>query len=105
MLPFEHGKSWYVGRILGVPVRLHWSLALMVGLQLVRALVYGRFPQALWVVPIELLIIASIWFHEMAHSLVGRSYGMRTLELTLHAFGGFVRQAGQPTDRQQMLVS
>ena len=105
MLPFEHGKSWHLGRILGVPVRLHWSLALMVGVQLVRALLNSRFPYALLVVPIELLIIASIWFHEMAHSMVGRRYGMRTLEMTLHMFGGFVRQAGQPSDRQQMWIS
>lgn len=105
MLPFEHGKSWYLGRLLGVPVRLHWSLALMVGLQFVRALLSGGLTIALWVIPVEVLIIASIWFHEMAHSMVGRSYGMRTLEMTLHAFGGFVRQAGQPSDRQQMLIS
>src|SRR5436853_7394990 len=101
MLPFEHGQSWSIGRWFGVPIRLHWSRALMVGIQLLRTLIQA--PAYLGVeLVVDVLIIASIWFHEMGHALVGRGYGMRTLEMTLHAFGGFVRQTGQASDRQQV---
>lgn len=104
MFGLEHGQSWLAGRVAGVPIRLHWTLGLMVVIQLVQALVYNP-SYLVWAILIEVLIIGSIAFHELAHALVARGYGLRSLDITLHAFGGWARMAGEPTNTQQVAIS
>lgn len=104
MFAFEHGHSWYAGRTFGVPVRLHWSLGLMVAIQLLRTLFDApRF--LVYVLVVELFVVLSIYFHEMAHAMVARFYGLRALDVTLHAFGGFARMSGEAPSKQQVAIS
>ena len=104
MFGLAQGQSWLAGRVAGVPIRLHWSLGIMVVVQLIRTLVYNP-SFLLWALLCEVLIVASIAFHELSHALVARSYGLRSLDITLHAFGGWARMSGEPTNPQQVAIS
>lgn len=99
-----HGPSWFAGRIAGVPIRLDWTLGLMVAIQVAQTLFHNPSMIA-WVLLGELLVVGSIAFHELAHALVGRGYGLRVLDITLHAFGGWARLNGEPTNTQQVAIS
>src|ERR1051325_9513060 len=91
-------QSLSIGRILGIPVRIHatWLLAFAFvtwglgsgyfrliiprqqGLQL--ALLFGAIA--------ALLLFGSVLVHELSHSLVAKARGMRVYDITLFIFGG-----------------
>jgi Zn-dependent protease len=80
--------SWKAGRIAGVTVNLHWSVAfvaVLLGAGLARPL--GLAPAAAGVV----LFLGSILAHELAHSLVARRFGVGTISIELWALGGMAR--------------
>lgn len=81
------GSSWKLGKIAGVPVRLHWSA-------LLGALFFSGFRLApgAW-----LGFFIVILIHELGHALVVRKTGQRVLGVEIHAFGGHCEWAGNPT--------
>jgi Zn-dependent protease len=100
------GASWRAGRLFGIPISLHWTLGLLVAFDLVRALLFLSFPFSLVWVLVGLAIIGSILFHELAHAMMARQLGYRTLSIELHAFGGFATiQQGDMHPRDQLKVS
>jgi Zn-dependent protease len=81
-------SSLKLGRISGVAVNLHWSVALigvLLGVGLAPAL---GWPAA--VVAIA-AFLASILAHEMAHALVARRFDVGTQSIELWALGGIAR--------------
>lgn len=100
----NNGQSWFAGRVAGVPIHLHWSLGVMVAIQLLQTLFHSP-GFLLWAALAQLLIVGSIFFHELAHATFARAYGLHCLEITLHAFGGWARMSGQSTDKQQVVIS
>lgn len=67
-----------LGRIRGVPVRFHWSVAL-------GALIFSgfRFAPAFWLAfPVLVLI------HELGHALIAQRLGHRALGIEVTGFGG-----------------
>ncbi len=94
-------------RIFGIPVRVHASWLLILGL-LTWSLSVGYFPQvlpglppaALWAEGLlaALLLFASVFLHELAHSIAALRYGIPVSAITLHIFGG-VSQLEQEPDR------
>ena len=82
--------SHRVGKLLGIEVRLAYSLYLVVALFFVQYLPYGyAYAGAILLLPLFVLL------HEMGHSLVARRFGVRVEDITLHALGGQARLAGQ----------
>jgi Zn-dependent protease len=80
--------SLKLGRLAGVAVNLHWSVALiavLLGAGLAEP--YGVAAAAAAVV----LFLASILVHEMAHALVARRFGVGTESIDLWALGGMAR--------------
>ena len=69
---------WNVGRISGVPIRLHWSIPF-------GAFVFGHFEfvPGFWVGFFLVVLV-----HELGHSFLARRRGLRNLEIRIHAFGG-----------------
>lgn len=92
-----------LGTYAGIPVRAHWSMALV-------AVLFGvNLSTQLGLVPgliATLAFFASILAHEFGHALVGRRYGVQTKSIDLWALGGVAhldREA--PTPRADGLIA
>ena len=85
-----------IGNILGVDIKLNWTLIILVIILMSK---FGDYAQV--VIPdasrfatlaISLLaslgLLLSILLHEFGHILVGRHYGINFKEVMLHIFGG-----------------
>lgn len=74
-----------LGRIAGIPVRLHWSLALIAALFVVSLSAGLGWAGGVLAM---LLFFASILAHEFGHALVARRHGVATTSVELWALGG-----------------
>lgn len=95
--------SLKLGRIAGIPVRAHWSMALV-------ALLFGtNLAYVLGIVSGIIAIVAffiSILAHEFAHALVARRYGVETESIDLWALGGVARlDRESPSPRADGLIA
>jgi Zn-dependent protease len=95
--------SLSLGRYFGIPVRAHWSVALIAALFGVSlAGQYGVVPGVLAV----LAFFASILAHEFGHALVARRYAVETQSIDLWALGGVARLDREPpTPRADGLIA
>jgi Zn-dependent protease len=93
-----------LGRILGIPVAIDWTLLVIAGL-LTVSLAGDRYPMefpgqpvgSYWVVGIvtAAVFFASVLAHELAHSVVARRHGIRVDGITLWMLGGMARLDGE----------
>jgi Zn-dependent protease len=76
-------------RLLGVPIRLHFTFVLLLIGLVVVGLSSNQSPgnYALFV----LAVIASVLLHEFGHAFVSSLYGIRTLEIVMYPIGGVAR--------------
>jgi Zn-dependent protease len=93
-----------MGRIAGIEVGLHWSLAIVFALivwtlasQVLPALVPDQPPFAYWIVAssASVLFYMSLLSHELGHALVARRLGVTVDGITLWLFGGVARLRGE----------
>ena len=94
-----------VFRVCGIPVRIHPSWLVIVGL-ITWSLSLGYFPQVLPGLPLAthwvqgflaaLLLFASVFLHELSHALTALHYGIAVSGITLHIFGGVSQLAREP---------
>ncbi|MFN3254265.1 MAG: site-2 protease family protein [Ilumatobacter sp.] len=85
--------SLHLGRIGGIPIRAHWSMALVAALFGVNlAASFGLVPGLAAVVAFFVSILA----HELGHAFVGRRYGVETESIDLWALGGVARLDREP---------
>ena len=97
----------YLGRLAGIPFRLHWSWFLAVFL-IAWTLATGFFPQTLpeygaeggvyWGLGLlaALGLFASILLHELGHVFVARLVGIPVRGIRLFVFGGVAELGGEP---------
>ncbi|MDQ2944076.1 MAG: site-2 protease family protein [Candidatus Dormibacteraeota bacterium] len=92
-----------VGRIAGIEVGFHWSLAIVFVLivwslagQILPSVVPDQAQSAYWLVSVlaAFLFYASLLSHEMGHALVARRLGVKVDGITLWIFGGVARLRG-----------
>src|SRR5215216_2969110 len=98
-------KPFYLGRVLGIPIRAHyswlpvfpfyaWAIASGLlpreapGLSVYEYWALGLFTTA--------LLFASVLVHELAHAVMARAEGLGTGNITLYMFGGLASLNGQP---------
>ena len=81
-----------LGRIAGIPVRLHWS-ALLVAAYLAYSL--GSIVSLVAVAVGVVCFGLSILFHELGHALVASRCGVATTSIDLWALGGVARLASE----------
>ncbi|MEX1126722.1 MAG: site-2 protease family protein, partial [Acidimicrobiia bacterium] len=84
------GGEVRVGRLFGIPLRLHWSFLLFVGWLVFDGLregSAGMFDAVGW----TLMLFGSVLVHELAHALVGRSRGAAVEDIILLPIGGATR--------------
>ena len=85
--------SLSLGRYFGIPVRAHWSMALvavLIGVSLAGLL--GAVAGIIAVIAFFVSILA----HEFGHALVARRYGVQTESIDLWALGGVARLDREP---------
>jgi Zn-dependent protease len=92
--------SLKLGKILGIPVRLHWTMLFLVMLLSWGGGLVGLVAGLASLV----LLFASIVAHELAHALAARRYGIATNEILLMPLGGVAKIAGEPANGAQEVV-
>src|SRR5437870_7802626 len=109
------GTSWHIGRIFGIPLRIHISWFLVFAL-VVWSLARYYFPAVLsqsplweyWVLVVvsSLLLFASVLVHELGHSWVALRYRIPIAQITLFIFGGMAQiRREAPTPRAEFLIA
>jgi Zn-dependent protease/CBS domain-containing protein len=95
--------TFQVGRILGIPIRLHLTFVLL--------LVWVGFAgaeqgQGVWQGFAFLLLLAlSVALHELGHALVARSHGIVTEEIVLLPIGGIARLRSEPRPAAELAIA
>ncbi len=86
---------WNVGKLRGVPIRIHWSAIL-------GALFFSgfRFAPGFW-----LGFVVVILVHELGHAAVVKFTGQRVQGVTLHGIGGECSWSGNPTPIQRACIA
>lgn len=92
-----------LGRIGGIPIRAHWTVAFV-------ALLFGvNLGAALGIVPAVIAVVAffvSILAHELGHAFTARRFDVETESIDLWALGGVARLAREaPTPRAEGLIA
>ncbi len=104
----------YLGRLFGIPFRLHWSWFLAVVL-IAWTLAANYFPAALpaaqdkgmyWVLGViaALGLFVSVLLHELGHAFAARAFGIVTRGIRLFIFGGVAELTGEPRRPMQEIV-
>jgi Zn-dependent protease len=97
------GASVRIGRIAGIEVGLHWSLAIVFVLivwtlagQVLPSVAPGQQESAYWLVSVIAVVLfyVSLLSHEMGHAIVARQLGVQVDGITLWIFGGVARLRG-----------
>ena len=90
------GRSFRIGSLKGVPIRLHWSFPLLVALVVVPSgnrLTAGTFLDAVgWLTALFVCVVV----HELSHSLVARRRGFVVRDIVLLPIGGASEISGLP---------
>lgn len=90
------GRSFRVGSVKGIPIRIHWSFPLLVVLVILptgtrtttRALAEGL----IWIAALFICIV----IHELSHSFVARRRGFSVRDIVLLPIGGVSEISGLP---------
>lgn len=90
-------------RLMGVPIRLHFTFILLLICLAVIGLSSNQSPAsyALFV----LAVIASVLLHELAHAFVGLRHGIRTIEIVMYPIGGVARLERPPTPWEEFWMA
>lgn len=99
------GPDWQIGRILGIPIRVHASW-LFVFFFVTWSLATGYLPDMLpglsepryWAMGgvSALLLFGSVLLHELGHSVVALRYRIPIGQITLFIFGGVAQMRKEP---------
>jgi Zn-dependent protease/CBS domain-containing protein len=106
----------YLGRLLGIPFRVHWSWFVAV-LLIAWTLAGHYFPEMLpehretapmwfwgWGLAAALGLFLSVLLHELGHALAAQYYGIVTRGIRLFIFGGVAELGGEPRRPVQEIV-
>jgi Zn-dependent protease/CBS domain-containing protein len=96
-----------IGKILGIPIRIHWTLWL-VFLLIAWSLAVGYLPATYpslsstmdWIVGIvsAIVLFISVLVHELSHSYIAKKNGLPIAKITLFFFGGVSEMSEEPPD-------
>ncbi len=90
-------------RLLGVPIRLHFTFVLLLIGLVVIGLSSNQSPgnYTLFV----LAVIASVLLHEFGHALVSSHYRIRTIEIVMYPIGGVARLERPPKPWEEFWIA
>jgi len=94
-----------IGKIMGIPIRIHYTLWLIFGL-IVLSVAYGYMPSeypglstvTYWAIGVAsaIILFASVLVHELSHSYVAKKNGLPIARITLFMFGGVSELTQEP---------
>lgn len=90
------GSPLPIGNILGIYVRVDTTLLLLFVVFGLRGFSAGGAEGALHQLTFLVFLFVSIFLHEYGHALAAGLFGIRTLDVTLHFFGGYARLSQAP---------
>jgi Zn-dependent protease len=107
-----HGDHIQFGRVLGIPIYVHFSWLIIFGL-IFWTLSTGYFPaqypdlpaSSYWAKGLvaSLLFFVSMLLHELGDAVVGLMNGLRTRSISLFIFGGVAQLEKKPRDERSEL--
>ncbi len=89
--------------LFGVPVRFHFTFVLLIAFVALGA--FGDKRSAAAEALFLIGLFASVLLHELAHALVGRATGVKTLEIVMYPVGGVARLEKQPEPRPELAIA
>ena len=99
--------SLNIGRIIGIPVRIHYTLWFVL-LLIAWSLAEGYMPQHYptldrttdWAIGIvsAIILFVSVFLHELSHSYIAKKNGLPITRITLFFFGGVSEIGEEPKD-------
>jgi Zn-dependent protease len=97
------GRYLGIGRVAGIPVRLHLSWFAAVPLFTFASLDLWApdatgLGAALLSLTFSLVFFGSVLAHELCHALAARALGVHTADVSLYVFGGAARITSEPAD-------
>ena len=84
-----------VGRLRGIPIRLHWSIP-------VGAFVFGRFA---FVPGFWLGFFLLVLLHELGHAVLVQRYRLHVEAVEVHGLGGVCRYSGYPSPLERSVIA
>jgi Zn-dependent protease/CBS domain-containing protein len=102
----ESESPWALnlGRVLGIPIRLHVTFLLFLGWFAARAM-SGSGPDRWYGLVYVCAIFACVVLHELGHSAVAQRYGIAVSEIVLYPIGGLARITRLPEPRQELWIA
>ena len=99
-------RFWNIGRIAGIPLRIHATFLLLLGWFGVSSLAYQEPLAAGLHILFPVLLFGIIVLHELGHALMARSFGIATRDITLYPIGGIASlESTPPSPRQEMAIA
>ncbi len=95
--------AWTLGKLFGIPVRLHFTMVLVPFLTYNWMPIRGMIDFAVWAL-LVILLFGSVLLHELGHALTARRYGIRTQDIVLTPIGGMARVLSMPTNPKQEIA-
>jgi Zn-dependent protease len=81
--------SYRIGKLFGIPIKIHITLVIFLALFLFsKQGIDGFF--------IMVAIFSSVLVHELGHALLAKSLGLPIVDISLYPFGGMARMAAPP---------
>jgi Zn-dependent protease/CBS domain-containing protein len=96
------GSVWSL-RLLGVPIRLHFTFVLLLVFLIVTGL-SGTQSLAYYAVYV-IALFASVLLHELGHAWVGSKYGIRTIEVVMFPIGGVSRMERDAKPNEELWIA
>src|SRR5581483_3583507 len=90
-------------RLMGVPVRLHFTFILLLIFLIVTGL--GGAQSVLGYTTWIVALFASVLAHEFAHAWAAERCGLRTLEIVMYPIGGVSRMEKNPRPFQEFWIA
>ena len=91
--------SFQLGTAFGIPIRMHWTFPLVL-------LLFVSRPNPALGLLFGLTLFGCVLLHELGHSLVARSFGIRVMDITFWPLGGMARMTRMPEDaRKEALIA
>jgi Zn-dependent protease len=99
----EMGRSWKLGTIAGIEIRVHptFLLALVWGAVMWGG---GRLSGLAYGALLTLVLFSIVLLHELGHSLAAKRYGIPVRDITLLPIGGIARLSRMPEKPAEELV-
>ena len=102
-------SGFRVGRILGIPLYLHWTWSIIFALitfslaEQFQSQHPGWTPIQYWIlgIAVSILFFGSVVFHELGHSVIAMKYKIPVVSITLFIIGGLAQISREPDSAKQ----